>query len=191
VTVPPGPDAASPILHHYDFSPFSEKIRLALGIKGLHWQSVIAPSVMPKPELVALTGGYRHIPVLQIGADVFCDTRTIVRELDRRWPSPPLDDPATSGLATAVEAWAESDLFWPIARFVSGVNADTVDLRLHADRAMLRGKPKPSTERLRAVARRCLGQVRELPRYTEGLKRTRRTSASRGPRSRVPSRRQA
>jgi glutathione S-transferase len=151
---------ATPILHHYDFSPFSEKIRLAFGIKGLHWRSVVAPAVMPKPELVALTGGYRHVPVLQIGADVFCDTRTIVRELDRRWPSPPLDDAAISGLATAVEAWAESDLFWPIARFVSGVNAETVDPRLHADRAMLRGKPKPSIERLKTVARRSLVQVR-------------------------------
>lgn len=164
MNVPPGPDAIGPILHHYDFSPFSEKIRLAFGIKRLHWQSVVAPAVMPKPELVALTGGYRHIPVLQIGADVFCDTRTIVRELDRRWPSPPLDDPSTSGLATAVEAWAERELFWPIARFVTGVNADTVDPQLHADRAMLRGKPKPSTERLRTVARRSLGQVRaQLP----------------------------
>ena len=55
-------DGSLPILHHYDFSPFAEKIRLALGIKGLRWHSVIAPSVLPKPDLVALTGGYRHIP---------------------------------------------------------------------------------------------------------------------------------
>jgi glutathione S-transferase len=160
VDVLPVPEAVGPILHHYDFSPFSEKIRLAFGIKRLHWQLVIAPALMPKPELVALTGGYRHIPVLQIGADVFCDTRTIVRELDRRWPSPPLDDPGTSGLATAVEAWAEDELFWPIARFVTGVNADTVDPQLHADRALLRGKPKPSRERLKTVAQCNLRQVR-------------------------------
>ena len=157
-------DAGVPILHHYDFSPFAEKIRLALGLKGLHWRSVTAPSVMPKPELVALTGGYRHIPVLQFGADVFCDTRTIVRELDRRHPSPPLDDDATGAVATAVEAWAERDLFWPIARYVSGVNAETVDPQLHVDRASLRGKPTPSIERLKTVARRELARIRaELP----------------------------
>ena len=150
----------TPILHHYDFSPFAEKIRLAFGLKQLHWRSVIAPSVMPKPALVALTGGYRHIPVLQIGADVFCDTRTIARELDRRYPSPLLMDANSRGVASAIEAWAERDLFWPIARYVSGVNADTVDQQLHVDRAMLRGKPTPSTDRLKTVARRNLGLVR-------------------------------
>ncbi|MSQ54298.1 MAG: glutathione S-transferase family protein [Betaproteobacteria bacterium] len=155
---------STPILHHYDFSPFAEKIRLAFGLKGLRWRSVIAPSVMPKPQLVALTGGYRHIPVLQIGADVFCDTRTIARELDRRYPSPPLMDAGTRGVATAIEAWAERDLFWPVARYVSGVNAETVDAQLHADRAALRGKPVPSTARLKSVARRNLGHLRaELP----------------------------
>ena len=155
---------ATPILHHYDFSPFAEKIRLVFGLKRLHWHSVIAPSVMPKPDLVALTGGYRHIPVMQIGADVFCDTRAIARELDRRYPELPLTDARTRGIATAIEAWAERDLFWPIARYVSGINADTVDPRLHIDRAALRGKPTPSKVRLMAVARRNLGLVRaELP----------------------------
>ena len=62
------------ILHHFDTSPFAEKIRLALGIKGLSWRSVQIPMVMPKPNLTALTGGYRKTPVMQIGADVFCDT---------------------------------------------------------------------------------------------------------------------
>ena len=150
----------TPILHHYDFSPFAEKIRLAFGLKGLRWQSVLAPSVMPKPDLIALTGGYRHIPVLQIGADVYCDTRTICRELDRRYPAPPLVTAATRGMVTAIESWAERDLFWPIARYVSGVNAATVDPQLHVDRALLRGKPAPSMARLEVVAQRNLGLVR-------------------------------
>lgn len=158
-----------PILHHYGFSPFAEKIRLALGIKGLHWHSVIAPSVLPKPDLVALTGGYRHIPVLQYGADVYCDTRTIVRELDRRHPEAPIDRPASRALATTIEAWAERDLFWPIARFVSGTNAETVDPQLHVDRASLRGKPAPSMARLKAVARRELARIRPCLPVIDGL----------------------
>lgn len=158
-----------PILHHYGFSPFAEKIRLALGIKGLRWRSVLAPSVMPKPHLVKLTGGYRHIPVLQYGADIYCDTRTIVRELDRRHPAPPIDDPARRPLATAIEAWAERDLFWPIARFVSGTNAEQVDPQLHVDRAALRGKPTPSIDRLRTVARRELARIRPLLPVVEGM----------------------
>ena len=79
------------ILHHYDFSPFSEKIRLIFGLKALAWRSVTIHSVMPKPDLIALTGGYRHTPV-QIGADIFCDTRLIARELERRYPQAPLLD---------------------------------------------------------------------------------------------------
>ena len=61
------------ILHHYPLSPFAEKTRVALGIKGLAWRSVIIPQIMPKPELMPLTGGYRKTPVMQIGADIYCD----------------------------------------------------------------------------------------------------------------------
>ena len=58
------------LLHQYDSSPFSEKVRVCLGIKRLAWSAVDQPVIMPKPDLVALTGGYRRIPVLQIGADI-------------------------------------------------------------------------------------------------------------------------
>ncbi len=78
------------ILHHYDFSNYSEKARLALGYKGLDWASVIIPPVAPKPDLTPLTGGYRRTPVLQIGADIFCDTQLILAELERRKPQPTL-----------------------------------------------------------------------------------------------------
>ncbi|MGH6627559.1 MAG: glutathione S-transferase N-terminal domain-containing protein, partial [Burkholderiaceae bacterium] len=62
------------ILHHYPTSPFSEKIRLVFGYKKLAWKSVIVPSVSPKPDVVALTGGYRKTPFMQIGADIYCDS---------------------------------------------------------------------------------------------------------------------
>ena len=47
------------ILHHYAVSPFAEKLRIALGLKRAAWLSVDIPSVMPKPDLMPLTGGYR------------------------------------------------------------------------------------------------------------------------------------
>ena len=72
------------ILHHYPMSPFSEKVRLILGHKQLAWKSVLIPSVMPKPDVVALTGGYRRTPFLQIGADIYCDTALIARRLVER-----------------------------------------------------------------------------------------------------------
>lgn len=65
------------ILHHYTTSPFAEKIRAIMGYKNLAWKSVYQPMIMPKPDLQSLTGGYRRIPVLQIGNQVVCDTMLI------------------------------------------------------------------------------------------------------------------
>ena len=88
------------ILHHYPQSPFAEKMRLILGYKNLSWQSVLAPMIMPKPNLVALTGGYRRIPVLQIGADIYCDTALICDALEHRQPSPTLYPETQKGSQT-------------------------------------------------------------------------------------------
>ena len=79
-----------PVLHHYPFSPFAEKARAMLGFKKLAWKSVQIPPVMPKPDVVALTGGYRKTPILQIGADIYCDTALIARVLERLAPKPSL-----------------------------------------------------------------------------------------------------
>ena len=103
------------ILHHYDFSNYSEKVRLALGYKGLAWRSVTVPSVAPKPDLTPLTGGYRRTPVLQIGADIYCDTRLILRELERRKPLPSLFPQAYMGHASTIAYWSENQLFRPIS----------------------------------------------------------------------------
>lgn len=59
---------------HYAMSPHAEKIRLCLGLKGLEWRSGGTPMVMPRPDPVELTGGYRRGPVLSVGADIDCDT---------------------------------------------------------------------------------------------------------------------
>ncbi len=99
------------ILHQYDISPFSEKVRVILGIKGLAWNAVTQPVIMPKPELVPLTGGYRKIPVMQIGADVYCDTQIIIRELERRHPSPSIHVGGEAGLSHALAFWTDRPLF--------------------------------------------------------------------------------
>ena len=92
------------ILHHYDLSPFSEKIRLALGYKGLDWKSVKVETVPPRPLLNALTGGYRRVPVLQVGADIYCDTEIIFRALERLKPNPTLY-PTGVGISKALSLW--------------------------------------------------------------------------------------
>jgi glutathione S-transferase len=100
------------IFHHYPTSPFSEKIRLIFGYKKLAWKSVIIPVIMPKPDLVALTGGYRRTPVLQIGADIYCDTALIADVLERIAPAPSLYPEPVAGLSRTFAYWADAALFW-------------------------------------------------------------------------------
>ena len=100
------------ILHHYPNSPFAEKIRAIFGYKGIAWQSCPAPDIMPKPDLQALTGGYRRIPVLQIGADVYCDTSLICKVVDAAQPAPSLYGTANAGLVDTLAQWADDKLFW-------------------------------------------------------------------------------
>ena len=105
------------ILHHYPMSPFAEKMRLILGFKGLHWSSVHIPNIMPKPDLTALTGGYRKTPVLQIGADIYCDTALIADVLEERAPSPTLYPSGVAGASRILAQWADSTLFWTAIPF--------------------------------------------------------------------------
>jgi glutathione S-transferase len=142
------------VLHHYDFSNFAEKARLALGFKGLAWGAVTIPPIAPKPDLVALTGGYRRTPVLQTGADIWCDTRLIVRELERRHPAPPLLPPALAAQAEAIAFWAENRLMRPITLYASGMNGDVLPAGLQADRSAMRGLPVPDDATMLRAARR-------------------------------------
>jgi len=123
------------ILHHYDLSPYAEKIRLICGLKGLSWRSVQIPIVMPKPKLTALTGGYRLTPVMQIGADVYCDTKVIARRLDRLEPTPTLYPMGYAATERAMSFWGES-LFLP-AVVAALAHGDTFPPGFVEDRAKL------------------------------------------------------
>ena len=143
------------ILHHFDWSPYGEKVRVLLGIKGLAWRSVQIPMVMPKPDLTALTGGYRKTPVLQIGADIYCDTSRIARELERRRPEPTFFPSGTSGLAYALAPWA--DLFFASGAGLSmGLN-DQLPADLVQDRREFFSHM--DFDRLQARAPHMFGQV--------------------------------
>jgi len=157
-------DQPALVLHHYDFSNFSEKVRLVLGLKGLAWQSVIIPAWAPKPDYTPLTAGYRRTPALQIGADVYCDTRLIVDVLESLAPTPPLypgtDTARTRALVEALVYWAESSLFRPLALYITGLHAARFPQAFHADRARLHGKPQPTLAQVEASARKYLPQVK-------------------------------
>jgi len=138
-------NASSIILHQYDVSPFSEKVRVVLGIKGLEWYACDEPVIMPKPDLVALTGGYRKIPVMQIGADIYCDSQIIIRELERRFPSPSVFVGGDKGLGWGLSVWADRSIFTNTVTVVFGGMADgSNDLANEAfrkDREALTGRP--------------------------------------------------
>jgi glutathione S-transferase len=136
------------ILHHYDTSPFSEKVRLFLGLKGLTWSSVIQPNMMPKPDLIPLTGGYRRAPVMQIGADIYCDSQVMLAEIEARAPNPP----ATQGLAWAVNLWADRLFFGATVPVIFGELGDKVDKAFIEDRTKLSGRPFDPAAMKAAVA---------------------------------------
>ncbi len=125
------------ILHNYPQSPVAEKVRVGLGIKGLAWASVEIPRIPPKPLLVALTGGYRRTPVMQIGADVYCDSQCILREIERRYPEPTFYSGGATGMAWGVSRWTDGELFTQIIKLVLGAAGDTLPAAFAEDRGRL------------------------------------------------------
>lgn len=134
------PSVQDILFHQYDSSPFSEKVRVCLGIKKLAWTAVDQPVIMPKPELVALTGGYRRIPVMQIGADIYCDSQLIVRELERRFPEPTLFPQGDHGLAYANAMWSDRSIFQAAVAIIFGGLGDKVPAAFVNDRTALSGR---------------------------------------------------
>jgi glutathione S-transferase len=125
------------ILHHYDTSPFSEKIKKILAHKRLAWRAVEQPAIMPKPHLLPLTGGYRRIPVLQIGADVYCDTQLIARTIERLHPEPTLYPGGSEGACHAIAMWADRLFFFATVPVLFSLLGDNVPQAFIDDRTKL------------------------------------------------------
>jgi len=125
------------ILHHYPPSPVSEKIRTAMGFKKLTWKSVEQNRLPDRPELFAMTGGYRRIPVMQIGADIYCDTQCIFRELEQRYPKPSFHPAGTSGASFGMSRWIDSQFFELGVKVAFAPVADSLPPELVADRTRL------------------------------------------------------
>jgi glutathione S-transferase len=156
------------ILHHYPMSPFAEKARIALGIKGLAWRSVIIPVIMPKPDLTPLTGGYRKTPVMQIGADIYCDSQCILRELERRFPEPSFYRGTDPGTANALSFWLDRTLFSPVVGMVFGLTPRMLPPGFAEDRAKLMGR-ELNVERLKGAVPMLLDQLRPQFAWLEAM----------------------
>ncbi|PTQ89530.1 glutathione S-transferase family protein [Agitococcus lubricus] len=119
------------ILHHYSMSPFSEKIRVMLGYAQVNWLSCVTREMPPRPLLARLAGGYRKIPVAQMGADIFCDSKIIAAEIAQLSQKPLL---AVENLDAEQQAYiskVDLDLFFA-SLFVSG----TMTLNIKVLKAM-------------------------------------------------------
>ena len=147
------------ILHHYPASPVSEKVRLALGIKKLAWRSVEIPRVLPKPDVMPLTGGYRRTPVMQIGADIYCDSQCILRELECRIPQPTLFPGGNEGMSWAIGRWTDA-LFESAAKILIGANADQLPPAFLNDRGPLFFGPDWNVEDIKRDLPHAVTQMR-------------------------------
>jgi glutathione S-transferase len=156
------------ILHHYPSSPFAEKVRVALGIKQLAWRSVIIPMILPKPDLMPLTGGYRKTPVMQIGADIYCDTQCILREIERRFEGPSLYRDTDAGTANALAFWSDRNLFSPAVGVAFAGRPTMVPAEFYADRSKFMGR-EISVERMQAVAPFMIDQLRAQLDWCESM----------------------
>ncbi len=163
------------ILHHYPMSPFSEKIRRVLAFKKLAWQSVLIPTILPKPDVLALTGGYRKTPLLQMGADIYCDSALICDVLEHVQPAPTLYPEQHKGMARVLAQWADTTLFWAamaynlqrqgIAELFDGAPTDVVKA-FGADRnamaqGMTRLRPADATAAYKSYLRRLANMLED------------------------------
>jgi glutathione S-transferase len=170
------------LLHHYTISPFSEKVRKVLAYKQLDWKSVTVPSIAPKPDVVALTGGYRKTPFLQVGADIYCDTALICDVLEHRQPNPSLSPPSHKGLARVLAQWADTTLFTAAMAYnlqprgreqLFGHAPPEVALAFAEDRTKMMGavqrlRPGDATSAYKSYLRRLASMLEDLP-YLVGM----------------------
>lgn len=108
------------ILHHYEGSPYAEKIRLLFGYTNSSWRSLISPAWPPRPNIDPMSGGYRRIPIAQVGADIFCDSALIAQEIANTQKQPSLDPFRTEGPALELMKLAEGDAFFAAITSIPG-----------------------------------------------------------------------
>ena len=155
------------ILHQYVTSPFSEKIRKIFAHKKISWRSVEQPVIMPKPKLIPLTGGYRRIPVLQIGADVWCDTGIIIRKIDELFPEPTIYPEGTEAACHMINLFADRRFFFSTTPVIFEKLAPLIGKEFLDDRTrMMRGA---NFEELTLLAPDARNYVRA---YLDNLDRT-------------------
>ncbi|KAH7405688.1 hypothetical protein DE146DRAFT_649424 [Phaeosphaeria sp. MPI-PUGE-AT-0046c] len=124
---------AKPIIFHYPSSIYSHRVLWYLWLRGIEYEECVQPLVMPRPDLASIGVGYRKIPILAIGKDVYCDSRLIISKLEEQFPNSSVgtSTPAEEGLRKLLESFSVD----------GGVFANAVKLMPYwADSGMLQNK---------------------------------------------------
>ncbi len=100
-------------LYQMEASPFCDKIRRILAIKGVETR-------IAEVKFMELTGRYKRlnptgkVPALEHDDQLISDSTDIAHYLERVFPDPPLipADPAEAALVHALEDWADESLYF-------------------------------------------------------------------------------
>ncbi len=110
-------------LFQFALCPYCGKVRSALRLKGLTYDTVEV-NPMNKRELPELDEGVpRKVPVLQVGERFICDSTAILLELDKLFPQPyPLlpEDAEARARAEMLEAWVDDELTFALPTVIYG-----------------------------------------------------------------------
>jgi glutathione S-transferase len=105
---------------------------------------------------------------MQIGADIYCDTQLILRELERRFPEPSLYKGSDAGTVNALSFYLDRTLFSPVVGLAFGLGERTLPPGFAEDRAKFSGR-EFDMERLKKAVPMLVDQLRPQFAWLEAM----------------------
>ena len=168
-------------LHQFEISPFCDKVRRVLHVKGQDYQVREVP-LFDVPLGFRKVNPAGKVPALEHDGRRIGDSTEIARYLEERFPEPPLmpSEPAERALCHLLEDWADESLYFYELRLRFGEphnRKNWVPRLVRNDPAPLRGLlglavPRVLSMDMRSqgIGRKPLAQVlHELARHVEAI----------------------
>jgi glutathione S-transferase len=108
------------VLHQFPYSHYCIRLRWALGLKGIVFDSVnYTPNTVDRVE--KLSGGWRMVPVLEWYGQFVTDSPKIARFIEAKQPKPTLyPGIATPALCDMINGWADVKVMLTAAKYFIG-----------------------------------------------------------------------
>ncbi len=132
--------AGEPILYVIPGSHPAMAVRRMLELKGVPYRRVDLMPVISRAVLRGLRFPASTVPAMRVDGERISGSRAIAREVDRRWPEPPLypADPEARAKAEEAERWGDEVLQAPVRRILwNAISRDHGPLRSYAEGARL------------------------------------------------------